>query len=151
MYTGRLRAQVNPLTLLNTMFDRNGPPFIQLLLTNGPLVIPSLEIGFCIPSTAARSHYQRPLDSRTRTTTRTRLHSKFFHVLSKYRHPGIHHCTVLHEKSQHCYHQTRTFPQPFFSHKMHLLTSQAFLQTVMRDFSTLSYTSTIEIPTLSYT
>ena len=34
-YTGRLRPEVQPLTLLNTIFERKGTPFIHLLLTNG--------------------------------------------------------------------------------------------------------------------
>ena len=33
-----------------------------------------------------------PFDSRTRTTTSTRFHLKFFRVLSKNIHPGILHC-----------------------------------------------------------
>ena len=35
---------------------------------------------------------KRPLDSRTRTTTSTRFHLKFFRVLSKNIHLGILHC-----------------------------------------------------------
>ena len=34
-YTGRLRPRVRPLTLLYTIFDREGTSFVHLLLTNG--------------------------------------------------------------------------------------------------------------------
>ena len=43
--------------------------------------------------------HQRPLDSRTRTTTRTRCDLKFFPVILKNRHPGKLHCTFF----VHCY------------------------------------------------
>ena len=33
-YTGRLRPEIQPITLLYTIFDRNGTPFVYLLLTN---------------------------------------------------------------------------------------------------------------------
>ena len=33
-YTGRLRPKVQPLTLLYTIFERKGTPFVYLLLTN---------------------------------------------------------------------------------------------------------------------
>ena len=39
VYTERLRPKVQPLTLLYTIFDKKGTPFVYLLLTN------------CIPST----------------------------------------------------------------------------------------------------
>ena len=42
---------------------------------------------------------KRPLDSRTRTTTTTRIDLKFFRVLSKNRHPGTLYCTFFHQKS----------------------------------------------------
>ena len=35
VYTGRLRPEVQPLTLLYTIFHEKGTPFIYLLLTNG--------------------------------------------------------------------------------------------------------------------
>ena len=34
-YTGRLRPEVQPLTLLYTIFHEKGTPFVYLLLTNG--------------------------------------------------------------------------------------------------------------------
>ena len=34
-YTGRLRTEVQPLTLLNTIFERKVTPFIYIPLTNG--------------------------------------------------------------------------------------------------------------------
>ena len=34
-YTGRLRLEVQPLTLLRTMFGRKGTPFVYTLLANG--------------------------------------------------------------------------------------------------------------------
>ena len=34
-YTGRLRPEVQPLTLLYTIFDRKGLSLVYLLLTNG--------------------------------------------------------------------------------------------------------------------
>ena len=34
-YTGRLRPEVQPLTLLCTIFHEKGTPFVFLLLTNG--------------------------------------------------------------------------------------------------------------------
>ena len=34
-YTGRLRPEVQPLTLLCTIFHEKGTPFVYLLLTNG--------------------------------------------------------------------------------------------------------------------
>ena len=48
-YTGRLRPEVQPLTLLYTIFDRKGLSLVYLLLTNGTTfkTIPGLE--FCIP------------------------------------------------------------------------------------------------------
>ena len=33
-YPGKLRPEVYPLTLLNTIFDRKGTPFVYLPLTN---------------------------------------------------------------------------------------------------------------------
>ena len=33
--TGRLRLEVQPLTLLYTIFHKKGTPFVYLLLTNG--------------------------------------------------------------------------------------------------------------------
>ena len=36
-YTGRFRPRVRPLTLLYTIFDREGTSFVHLLLTNGTL------------------------------------------------------------------------------------------------------------------
>ena len=36
-YTGRLRPEVQPLTLLYTIFHEKGTPFIFLLLKNGTL------------------------------------------------------------------------------------------------------------------
>ena len=33
--TGRLRPEVQPLTLLHIIVDRKGTPFVYLLLTNG--------------------------------------------------------------------------------------------------------------------
>ena len=35
VYTGRLRPEVQPLTLLYTIFHEKGIPFVHLLLTNG--------------------------------------------------------------------------------------------------------------------
>ena len=35
VYTGRLRPEVQPLTLLNTIFHDKGTPFVYLLLKNG--------------------------------------------------------------------------------------------------------------------
>ena len=35
VYTARLRPEVQPLTLLNTIFHEKGIPFVYLLLTNG--------------------------------------------------------------------------------------------------------------------
>ena len=35
VYRGTLRPEVQPLTLLNTIFDEKGIPFVYLLLTNG--------------------------------------------------------------------------------------------------------------------
>jgi len=35
VYTGRLHPEVCPLTLLHTIFDRKGTPFIYLPLKNG--------------------------------------------------------------------------------------------------------------------
>ena len=35
VYTGRLRPEVQPLTLLYTIFHEKGTPFVYLLLTNG--------------------------------------------------------------------------------------------------------------------
>ena len=46
---------------------------------------------------------QRPLDSRTRTTTSMRFDLKFFRVFSKYRLLGKLHFTIFHKKIQHCY------------------------------------------------
>ena len=37
VYTGRLRTEVQPLTLLYTIFHEKGTPFVCLLLTNGTL------------------------------------------------------------------------------------------------------------------
>ena len=34
-YTGRLRPEVQPLTLLYSIFDRNDSPFVYFPLTNG--------------------------------------------------------------------------------------------------------------------
>ena len=34
-FTGRLRPEVKPLTLLYTIFHEKGTPFVYLLLTNG--------------------------------------------------------------------------------------------------------------------
>ena len=34
-FTGRLRPEVQPLTLLRTMFGRKGTPFVYPLLANG--------------------------------------------------------------------------------------------------------------------
>ena len=34
-YTGRFRPEVQPLTLLYTIFHEKGTPFVYLLLTNG--------------------------------------------------------------------------------------------------------------------
>ena len=45
----------------------------------------------------------------------------------------------------------RKFYSLFRSHKVHLLAFYASLQIEMTDFPTLSYTSTSEIPTISYT
>ena len=42
-YSGRLRTEVQPLTLLYTIFDRKGTPFVQPLLTNGNPEHTSLE------------------------------------------------------------------------------------------------------------
>ena len=36
-YTGRLRPEVQPLTLLYTIFHEKGTPFVFLLLKNGTL------------------------------------------------------------------------------------------------------------------
>ena len=33
-YTGRLRPEIQPLTLLYTIFERNGTPFVYILWTN---------------------------------------------------------------------------------------------------------------------
>ena len=45
---GGLRPKVLSLTLLYTIIDTKGPPFVYLLLTNGnPFHVPSLEL--CIP------------------------------------------------------------------------------------------------------
>ena len=35
VYTGRLRPEVQPLTLLYTIFHEKGTPFVYLLLTKG--------------------------------------------------------------------------------------------------------------------
>ena len=35
IFMGRLHHEVQPLTLLYTIFDENGTPFVYLLLTNG--------------------------------------------------------------------------------------------------------------------
>ena len=35
LYTGRFLPEVHSLTLLYTIFDREGSPFVHLLLTNG--------------------------------------------------------------------------------------------------------------------
>ena len=35
VYTGRLRPEVQPLTLLYTIFHKKGTPFVYILLTNG--------------------------------------------------------------------------------------------------------------------
>ena len=35
LYTGRFLPEVHSLTLLYTIFDREGSPFVYLLLTNG--------------------------------------------------------------------------------------------------------------------
>ena len=35
LYTGRLRPEVQPLTLLYSIFDRNDSPFVYFPLTNG--------------------------------------------------------------------------------------------------------------------
>ena len=44
-YTGRLRPEVQLFIVLYTIFDREGTPFIYLLLTNGTLFqILSLEL-----------------------------------------------------------------------------------------------------------
>ena len=44
-YTGRLRPEVQLFIVLHTIFDREGTPFIYLLLTNGTLFqILSLEL-----------------------------------------------------------------------------------------------------------
>ena len=50
-------------------------------------------------------------------------------------------------------HKTGTFSGLLHSHKMQSVShfEQAFLKTEMTDFSTLSYTSSSEIPTLSKT
>ena len=35
VYTGRLHPEVQPLTLLYTLFHEKGTPFVHFLLTNG--------------------------------------------------------------------------------------------------------------------
>ena len=35
VYTGRVRPEIQPLTLLHTSFHEKGTPFVYLLLTNG--------------------------------------------------------------------------------------------------------------------
>ena len=35
-YTGRLRPEIQPLTLLYTIFERKGTPFVYILWTNTP-------------------------------------------------------------------------------------------------------------------
>ena len=35
VYTGRLRPEIQPLTLLYTIFPQKGTPFVYFLLTNG--------------------------------------------------------------------------------------------------------------------
>ena len=46
-FTGRLRPEVHPLTLLHAIFGRKGTPFSSLLLTNGA-PIKNLVV-LCIP------------------------------------------------------------------------------------------------------
>ena len=36
-YAGRLRPEVQPLTLIYAIFGRKGTPFVKLLFTNGAL------------------------------------------------------------------------------------------------------------------
>ena len=54
VYTRRLRPEVQPLTLLYTIFMKKVPLFVYVLLTNGtPFHTPSLEL--CIPFNCCKS------------------------------------------------------------------------------------------------
>ena len=52
----------------------------------------SLESCCYEPYILGQKQLMRPLDSRTRTTTSTRINLNSFRVLSKNRHPGNLHC-----------------------------------------------------------
>ena len=52
-YTGRLRPEVQPLTLLYTIFDRRGTPFVYLPLNNSTpftyLLLSRRDAEHCVP------------------------------------------------------------------------------------------------------